>query len=168
MAFCPVCGENVTDGSATCPKCGALLNQQNGTQSNTQQAVNNFVDNLNNTADYSNEMDVNDIENNKIMGILAYIAILVFVPIFAAPNSKFARFHAGQGLTLFIFEVVYSLIMTLIGLTVGRIPVAGPIIVALLGLIGLAFLILAIFGIVNVVNGKAKELPIIGGIKFFK
>ncbi len=168
MAVCPVCGENVQGSAGSCPKCGTPLNQQNNTQSSTQQAVNDFVNNLNNTADYSSQMDATDVENNKVMAILAYLNVLVFVPIFAAPDSKFARFHANQGLTLFIFEVVYSLIMAVLGATVGKIPVAGPIIIAVCGLPGLVFLILVICGIVNAVNGRAKDLPIISQIQFRK
>ena len=163
MAYCPVCGESVSDNAPNCPKCGAPLNDKN-TQSNAQQAVNNFVNNLNNTADYSSQMDSADVENNKVMGVLAYLWILVFIPIFAAPQSRFARFHANQGLMLFIFEVVYSLIMAVLSATVGKVPVAGAIVMAVAGLCGLVFLILIICGIVNAVNGKAKELPVIGNI----
>ncbi|MBQ8121112.1 MAG: zinc-ribbon domain-containing protein [Ruminococcus sp.] len=168
MAFCPVCGEQVPDNAPNCPKCGASLGDKNNTQSNTQQAVNDFVNNLNNTADYSSQMDANDVEQNKVMAILAYIWILVFVTIFAAPQSKFARFHANQGLTLFIFEVIYGVIMTALGVTVGKIPVVGPITLSICGLVGLVWLILSICGIVNAVNGKAKELPVLGNIHLMK
>ena len=168
MAFCPVCGEHVADSTPSCPKCGAPLNQQNSASTGTQQAVNDFVNNLNNTADYSSQMDPADVEQNKVMAILAYIGILVFVPIFAAPQSKFARFHANQGLTLFIFEVVYGVIMSVLGATVGKIPVAGPITLTICGLVSLIWLILMICGIINAVNGKAKELPVLGNIHFMK
>ena len=169
MAFCPICGEDVSNNSQSCPKCGAPLGDQNNNPNgNTQKAVNDFVNNLNNTADYSSQMDASDVEKNKVMGVLAYIGILVFIPIFAAPESKFARFHANQGLTLFVFEVFYSLIMTVLGVTVGKVPVAGPIIIAFCGLVGLVWLILSICGIVNAVNGRAKELPILGNIRFRK
>ena len=167
MAFCPICGEQVSDNAPNCPKCGAPLGS-NANQNSTQQAVNDFVNNLNNTADYSSQMDANDIEQNKVMAILAYIGILVFIPIFAAPQSKFARFHANQGLTLFIFEIAYGLIMTVLGATVGKVPVAGAIIIAVCGLVGLIWLILIICGIVNAVNGKAKELPVLGNIHLMK
>ncbi len=164
MAFCPVCGESVSNDAPNCPKCGTPLNEQNKSPNTSQQAVNDFVNNLNNTADYSSQMDPADVENNKVMAVLAYIGILVFIPIFAAPDSKFARYHANQGLTLFIFDVIYGVIMTVLGVTVGKIPVAGPIIIAICGLAGLLILILMICGIVNAVNGRAKDLPILGNI----
>ncbi len=168
MAFCPVCGEHVADSAPSCPKCGAPLNQQNSASTGTQQAVNDFVNNLNNTADYSSQMDPADVEQNKVMAILAYIGILVFVPIFAAPQSKFARFHANQGLTLFVFEVVYGVIMSVLSATVGKIPVAGPITLTICGLVSLIWVILMICGIINAVNGKAKELPVLGNIHLMK
>ena len=167
MAFCPVCGEQVSDNAPNCPKCGAPLGS-NANQNNTQQAVNDFVNNLNNTADYSSQMDPTDAENNKVMAILAYIGVLVFVPIFAAPESKFARYHANQGLTLFIVELFYGVIMTVLTHTVGNIPVAGKLILAICGLFGIAFVILMIFGIVNAVNGKAKDLPVIGNLHLLR
>ena len=168
MAFCPVCGEHVADSTPSCPKCGAPLNQQNSASTGTQQAVNDFVNNLNNTADYSSQMDPNDVNDNKAMAVLAYLGLLVFIPIFAAPQSRFARYHSSQGLTLFIFEAVYSLIMTILSKTVGLIPVFGKITVAICGFIGIVWLVLSICGIVNAVNGRAKDLPVIGNIRFIK
>ncbi|MDO4733556.1 MAG: zinc ribbon domain-containing protein, partial [Bacillota bacterium] len=49
---------------------------------------------LNNTADTTGDFDKADIEQHKVMGVLAYLSWLVLIPIFAAPKSKFARFHA--------------------------------------------------------------------------
>ena len=45
-------------------------------------------------------------DNDKLMGVLAYLGILVLIPLLAAKDSKFAQFHAKQGLTLFIGEVI--------------------------------------------------------------
>src|SRR5271170_5256640 len=41
-----------------------------------------------------------DVQNHKAVAILAYIFFVI--PLVAAPHSKFARFHANQGLLLFI------------------------------------------------------------------
>lgn len=43
-----------------------------------------------------------DVNGNKVFGILAYIGILFLVPLFAAKDSQYARFHTNQGLVLFI------------------------------------------------------------------
>ena len=54
--------------------------------------------NLFSVVDRTAEFESQDIQDNKVMNILAYIGILVLVPIFAAKNSKVARFSSNQGL----------------------------------------------------------------------
>ncbi len=106
-------------------------------------------------------MDSNDIQQNKIMAVLAYFGPLFLIPLLAAPNSPYARFHANQGLVLFILDAICGVVAGIIS----RIPIVGGIIGGVLGLI---IFILAIIGIVNAASGKAQELPIIGGIKIIK
>src|SRR6267378_526195 len=50
--------------------------------------------------------DSADIEQNKVYAILAYIGLLFLVPLLAAPNSKFARYHTNQGIVLFLATIV--------------------------------------------------------------
>lgn len=93
-----------------------------------------------------------DIEKNKTLGILAYI--LFFIPILAARDSKFAMYHANQGLALFIVAVASNVVA-------GFIPFFGPL---LSGLLSLGFLAFMVIGIINASKGEMKPLPIIGGI----
>lgn len=106
-------------------------------------------------------MDPNDIQQNKGMAVLAYFGFLFIVPLLAAPNSPYARFHANQGLVLFIVDAIVGVICGILG----GIPIVGAIIGSVLGLV---ILVLAILGIVNAATGKANPLPIIGGIKIIK
>lgn len=99
----------------------------------------------------------NDVEENKVMAVLAYIWILVLIPILAAPNSKFAKYHANQGLILLIFGVVGGIVGGLLGL----IPYVGWVFGTLIGIADLIFMVL---GIVNAVNGEEKPLPLIGNL----
>ncbi|MBE5785501.1 MAG: hypothetical protein E7330_06830 [Clostridiales bacterium] len=101
---------------------------------------------------------------NKVMGILSYIWILWIVPLFAAKDSQFARFHANQGLLLWIVSVV----MGIIGIVLGFIPVVGTVIKIIGWIVNVATLVLAIIGIINAVKGEMKPLPLIGGIKIIK
>lgn len=109
---------------------------------------------------------VND--NDKLMGVLAYLSILVLVPIFAGGKSKFVKFHANQGLVLLLshvaLSVVYMIFISIAFATSGL----SLILLPLFGLVGLGLLVLAILGIINVVNGEQKPLPIIGGITLLK
>lgn len=93
-----------------------------------------------------------DIEKNKTMGILAYI--LFFIPIIAARDSKFAMYHANQGLSLFIVAVASNVVA-------GFIPFFGTL---LSGLLSLGFLVFMVLGIINASKGEMKPLPLIGGI----
>ena len=97
-----------------------------------------------------------DIEKNKVISLLAYI--IFFIPLLAAPNSKFAKYHANQGLVLLILAIIIEIISRII-----------PFIGVIIGILGWIFIvILAILGIINAVSGKAKPLPIIGGITIIK
>lgn len=116
------------------------------------------------TQDLTGSFDGGDIESNKTMAILAYLSILVLVPLFTARNSKFAMFHVNQGIVLAIVEVVIGAVM---GVLVW-IPFVGMIVSIVGGLVGLVCLVLAIWGIINAANGQAKKLPVIGNIVLFK
>lgn len=123
---------------------------------------------LNDTADTTAEYDKVDIEQNKGMAVLAYLGILVLIPLFAAKESKFARFHSNQGLLLCIAAIAYSIVYTILSPIIIAISWRLSIIVSLLVLFSLVFLVLAIIGIINAANGKAKELPVIGKYKLLK
>lgn len=123
---------------------------------------------LNNTKDSTSEFSQQDIESNKVMAILAYLGILVLVPIFAAKESKFARFHANQGLILFLAGIAYYIVLTIISAIILAISWKLYFIITILSLVWLVFLVLAIIGIVNAAGGKAKELPVIGKFTLLK
>ena len=124
-------------------------------------ANSNELFNLN---DRTSEFDSNDAQENKLMCVLAYISILVLIPIFAVKDSKYTKFHSNQGLVLLIIEVIASAI---IGILV-NIPFIGWLFGIIGGLINLCCLVLSIIGIIDVINGKARELPVIGKIRIIK
>lgn len=138
--------------------------QQEEKEEKKEKSEDSWFENFMNTEDFTDKMDPKDIEENKVMGVLAYIGILVLIPIIAAPKSKFARFHSNQGLLLMIIEIVCGVLFGLLGL----IPTIGWIFYTINGLIDLCCLFLLVIGIINVSRGKARVLPIIGGIKLMK
>ena len=135
-------------------------------------AENNFEEmakDVLNTADTTDSFDQSDIENNKIMAVLAYIGILFLVPLLVAKESKFAKFHTNQGLVLFIADIAIGVVIGVVSVILAFIPVVGPIVAAIVsGVLGLAIFALMILGIINAATGKAKELPLIGKIKILK
>ncbi len=103
------------------------------------------------------EIDPSDVEQNKVMAILAYI--LFFVPLLAAKESRFAMYHANQGLILFLTALIINVVGTII-------PIIGWLIIMPLG--NLAVLIWAILGIIKAAGGKMAPLPLIGKFNLIK
>lgn len=163
MAKCPNCGAPMEDNAKFCPSCGAPVNEAPKTENQGEQNKNeNFFTQLNDTPDTTADYTKEDIDKNKVMGVLAYLGLLVLVPLLAAKDSKFARFHSNQGLVLLIAEVICSVlsgILSLIPFWLIRLPIY---------LVQIALFVLAIIGIVNAAGGKAKELPVIGKITILK
>lgn len=162
MAFCNQCGAQLQDGAAFCPACGAQqgVAPQQAPQQGQPQANGGFDIKaiIENTPDFTSQMDPADINANKTMGIISYIWLLCLVPLFAAPQSKFAKFHANQGLVLAIIGTVVSIFAGIL-----------PIFLAwIFWIIDVAWFCFMIIGIMNANNGKAKELPYIGKIRILK
>lgn len=126
--------------------------------------LNETFNEFNNTEDTTSQFDPNDIQQNKVMAVLAYLSWLVLVPIFGAKNSPFARFHANQGLALAIAEIICWVVL---GILV-KLPLIGWIFGLVEGIFSLVCLVFAIIGIVNAANGRAKELPIVGKFRVLK
>lgn len=104
----------------------------------------------------------------KGFGVCAYLGFLFLVPLLAG-KTQFSRYHANQGIVLFIADVILGTIIGLVTLLIGFIPVIGPIIAGVVGgVLGLVIFIFMIIGIVHAANGEMKPLPIIGGITIIK
>ena len=132
MAFCAKCGTQTQDEAELCPEC-------NSTGQERTQA--------------------NDIEANKIMAVIAYIGLLVIVPLATGKykDSQFLKFHVNQAL---IFCIGYVVVMVL-----GFIPFIGFLLGSILGL-GIA--VLQIICIISAIKGETKSFPVISEIKIIK
>jgi uncharacterized membrane protein len=111
--------------------------------------------------------DAADIEQNKAFAVLAYLGILFLVPLLAAPNSRFARYHTNQGIVLFLATLAITAgsipLFLLSWLPIlGCLTIAAPF-VAMVGVI-----VLMILGIINAASGKYEPLPLIGGFQILK
>lgn len=132
MAFCKNCGTQFQDGAKFCPKCGAT------TQTQAQ---------------------INDVEANKIMAVIAYIGILIVVPLITGKykNSPFLKFHVNQAIVFCIGWFVSGIL--------SLIPFIG---VFLGGILSFAIFVLVIISIVGAVKGETKSLPLIEKVKIIK
>ena len=84
----------------------------------------------------------------KVLSVMSYISIFCLLPFIITPEDKFARFHAKQGLLLFIL----SLLIDIVG--------------KMFGILGLALSLFRLYliynGIKNVLSEKMEPLPYIG------
>ena len=87
-----------------------------------------------------------DIEANKTLAALSYVWILCLVPLLGKRSSRFAQFHAKQGLVLFIIEIIAGLIFW--------VPLFGQLLM-------LAIAVVAVMGIVKTLNGEWWKIPYI-------
>ncbi|HHV09622.1 MAG TPA: zinc-ribbon domain-containing protein [Clostridiales bacterium] len=178
MAFCVNCGTQMDENTKVCPSCGTEAGQSPAAGNPVpppSASQPNLFQKLNDTAETTAEYDPKDIADNKLMAALSYIGILVLIPWLAAPNSRFVRYHARQGLTLFIAYIAYFVIRFLLGLIkttryAWGIPyqTTPGIILFISWLIGIPLFILSVIGIINVIQGRAKELPVIGKLNIVK
>ncbi|MBE6036356.1 MAG: zinc-ribbon domain-containing protein [Clostridiales bacterium] len=196
MAFCGNCGAKAEEGVKFCPNCGTLM-EAPAVQPEPLQAAEAVPESaaaeepkayeaaaeklgdaaddfaakmaaLNDTADSTAAFDAADIQQNKVMAVLAYLSWLVIIPLFAARQSKFARYHANQGLVLAIAEILWWIVTGILSTVLYAISWRLGIISTILGLVNLVFLAAAIIGIINAANGRAKDLPVIGKIRILK
>jgi len=99
----------------------------------------------------NNVSSVSPKQKNTLMGILAYLGILVIIPYVMAKDEPFVKFHIKQGLVLLAIEVVIWVLSMLLWQLWWVFNIAS-----------LAVLAFIILGIVNVVQGKEQELPFVG------
>ncbi|MBY0309686.1 hypothetical protein K2Q16_00885 [Patescibacteria group bacterium] len=96
--------------------------------------------------------------NILVMNILAYMSILVLIPLFMAKDNPKVKFHIKQGLVLFIgYVIIYVVGNMSYGMTFGLLA---PVI----SIVNIALLVLSIIGIINVIKREEKELPLVGSL----
>ena len=120
--------------------------------------------------DKTNEFDPHDIRENKGIAAFSYLGFLFIMPLFGASGSRFARFHANQGLVLLIDEMimaVFILASHILAVWFDNMLLRTlRLILILILYAGMIFCV--VFGLVNTLRGKAKELPLIGKTRILR
>ena len=88
-------------------------------------------------------------DNSKLMAALSYLSFLFVLPYIVTPQDEFAKYHAKQGMKLFIFSLVADAIGAFTGFG---------------WIITLLRLYLIYKGMSAALNGREEPLPYIGNI----
>ena len=169
MAFCGQCGTKFEDGAKFCPSCGAPTSSAPQAAAPTPQPAAKTVPSPQPTATTTiPTADAKDAQDNKVMAVLAYFGPLVLIPIFAAKDSRFARYHSNQGLVLFIALVAYNILAGILNSILLAISWRLYFLTSIISLVSIVFTVLAVIGLINALKGEMKPLPVIGNIRILK
>ncbi|GKH50738.1 hypothetical protein CE91St46_18490 [Eubacteriales bacterium] len=166
MAFCGQCGNQYEDSAKFCPSCGTPnTGRQPSEAAAAQTAQHAYQPPI--APGAPGKTELRDAQENKGMAVLAYLIFLI--PLLAAKESKFARYHTNQGLVLFLAAVVYGILFSVLSSILFAVSWRlGLTVTSILGLVGWAFTALAVIGIVHACKGEMKPLPLLGGITILK
>ncbi|MCI8560609.1 MAG: zinc-ribbon domain-containing protein [Dorea sp.] len=172
MAYCVKCGEKVEDTAVICPVCGAMIpdteakDQSSGFDGYTYNTYHTYYD-PQTRAGYFPE---NEVRNNKLMAVLCYLGILVFIPVFVGDRqSEYLKLHKNQGLVLFAVRVLLNAVERYRGWSAGIFGwFTGGLLDTAVDIVQFIMLILFIIGIVYACRGTKNELPVIGKVRIFK
>ncbi len=84
----------------------------------------------------------------KLLSALGYVSFFCILPLVLKTESKFCQFHGKQGLVLALIFLCFSWI--------------GLMSNAFLILLKIAYILLALAGIVNAIQGQKWKIPVIG------
>lgn len=163
MFYCTKCGSQVQEGMNYCPVCGEKITAESHGQGYYQDGMGyGFTGGA--------EYDAMDVENNKFLAVCSYLGALVFLPLLIRRESPFTRFHANQGLLIFLGEIICQAVsrgMHMVhdwGWPFWGFGLIGNV----LDVLQLVFVVFSIWGIINVCTGKYVPLPVIGSIQILK
>lgn len=167
MKYCIKCGEKVNDDAQFCPGCGAKIPEGTEKKQSYDGQQEQYTYQSAGGPEYFRPEDV---RQNKAMGVLSYIGILVLIPLLAGnKQSEYVRFHLNQGAVLFIISAIVNILDEhgFFGISLFHLIDFG-IFGLVLDLLNLILFIMMIIGIVSACRGTKVELPVIGQIRLVK
>ena len=174
---CPKCDFEVTTKVNFCPYCGHDLSKPYEheefinaeiKEEKVEEEVKEEKVHTSASYDYDDNMyDMKDIEENKVFAFFSYLGFLFIIPLIARPDSRFCKFHVNQGIILCITEAIVGALCAALELAMVTASLV-TIIELMTTALDILTACLAIYGIVNALTGKAKELPVIGKFRILK
>jgi len=104
-----------------------------------------------------------EIESGRVLAAVAYLPGLCFIGLLGASDNRYVGFHARQGLLVFLLEVAAWVALAIYDSSLGRIPVIGFLIGAVVRFVlGFSFLAVTIYGVVKGAAGEMARIPYVG------
>ena len=95
-----------------------------------------------------------DVTTGKTWAILSYFCCLWIIPVIKKDNA-FSLYHAKQALGLTLLSIAFNIVTTVLANI-------SPTVGSILSLLGLAFLVLLILGVIKAIGGKYEPIPLVG------
>lgn len=102
---------------------------------------------------------MNEITRDKILSILSYFSICFIIPLIISNCNKIAKFHAKQGLVLFLYNLLGNIIIMFLSFNIFT---NGIFIMLITAIFSLSVFIFSLIGVYNAALLKKNKLPIIG------
>lgn len=130
---------------------------------------------MSSTKDYTETFSLEEIESGKALSIVSYLIPLV--PFILSKKNNYVRFHTLNGMNILFTYLIFLIIKRTLSYIFGTpcdlvsglkciiLPISLRIFFAFINMI---FSFIVLYGLLNVCNNKAKEIPIISKIKLFK
>ena len=121
MAFCKNCGNELKDGVKFCASCGTPVDapaqepqqvqepQQAQQTQEPQQAQQTQTEQIP-AEQVTVASPADDVTSNKGIAWLAYMGLLLLIPMLARKSSKYCEFHVRQGIPLCAATIAYGIV----------------------------------------------------------
>ena len=125
--------------------------------------------------DYTDSFSLEEIESGKALSIVSYLIPLV--PFILSKKNNYVKFHTLNGMNILFTYLIFLIIKRTLSYIFGTpcdlasglkciiLPISLRIFFAFINML---FSFIVLYGVINVCNNKAKEIPIISKIKLFK
>jgi uncharacterized membrane protein len=154
MAFCPKCGNQISEGATFCGSCGSPVAGATATPASAPPG--------------SSPPAVGSAMSSNVAGLLCYIlgfiTGIIFLVIEPYKNDRFVRFHAFQSIFLSAVWIAFRIVWGTIFMGMFFTPLSGlwALFSMVSLLVSLAFLALWLFLLYKAYNNEKYELPFIG------
>jgi len=125
--------------------------------------------------DYTARFHPLDIRSCRIECACACTGLLFFLPLVSAPDSRFGRYWANQGLIVLLIQLLLLVVWFIVGgvlWLLSLIPFIGVVFSVLRIAVGILLAAVALFYIVYAMvfaaRGRAKDVPFLGHMRIIK